>query len=105
MPPAVHSLLTPAGSTDDEIITPILSGHGFRAEHIASFGKASPPGFWYDQDQPEWVALLQGTASIDFADGTVHLKAGDHLTIPARMKHRVSSTSADATWLALHFQP
>jgi cupin 2 domain-containing protein len=105
MPPTVHSLLTAAGNTEGEIITPLLSGSGFRAEHIASFGAASPTGFWYDQEQPEWVALLHGTASIQFDDGTVHLQAGDHLTIPAHVKHRVSSTSADATWLALHFQP
>ncbi len=105
MPPPVHTLHPPAGSTDGEIITPFLTGGSFRAEHIASFGQASPPGHWYDQDQPEWVALLTGTASIEFDDGTVHLKAGDHLTIPAHLRHRVSATSPDATWLALHFQP
>jgi cupin 2 domain-containing protein len=105
MLPDVHSLLTPAATTDEEIITPLLTGGSFRAEHIASFGHASPPGHWYDQDQPEWVALIKGTASLQFDDGTLQLQAGDHLTIPARMRHRVTATSADAVWLALHFQP
>jgi len=105
MPPTVRSLQPPSGNRDDEVVTPLLHGGSFRAEHITSSGNASPPDFWYDQDQPEWVALLQGTASIEFPDGTVHLKAGDHLVIPEHLKHRVSSTSADATWFALHFQP
>ncbi|RYD30008.1 MAG: cupin domain-containing protein [Verrucomicrobiaceae bacterium] len=105
MPPAVRSLQPPAGNGDAEVVTPILEGRSFRAEHISSFGNSSAPDFWYDQDRPEWVALLQGTASIEFADGTVHLKAGDCLVIPAHVRHRVSATSADATWFALHFEP
>ncbi len=105
MPPAVRSLQPSAGNRRDEVITHLLEGRSFRAEHISSFGNASPSGYWYDQDQPEWVALLQGTASIEFPDGTVHLKSGDYLVIREHLRHRVTATSADATWFALHFQP
>jgi cupin 2 domain-containing protein len=31
------------------------------------------------------------------------LKAGDHLRIPAHLRHRVASVSDDALWLAVHF--
>ena len=27
---------------------------------------ASPEGFWYDQDWPEWVTVLQGSAGLLF---------------------------------------
>ncbi|HVU23305.1 MAG TPA: AraC family ligand binding domain-containing protein [Opitutus sp.] len=105
MLPAVHSLRPQAGSRADEVVSPLAEGRAFRLEHIASHAAASPPGFWYDQDRPEWVALLHGTASLEFAEGTLHLQPGDCLLIPAHLKHRVSATSPDAAWLALHFEP
>jgi cupin 2 domain-containing protein len=53
----------------------------------------------------EWVLLARGEAVLRFENGEpIPLKAGDHLLIPARQKHRVESTSADALWLALHFK-
>ena len=105
MLPVIHSLHDPTRSQNEEAITPLLQGLRFRAEHITSFGHASPPDFWYDQDLPEWVALLQGTATIQFEEGSLDLKAGDYLIIPAHLKHRVPATSPDASWLALHFEP
>jgi len=105
MLPTIHSLHVSAGTRNEEMIAPILQGMRFRVEHIASFGHPSPPDFWYDQDLPEWVALLQGTASIEFEEGTLDLKAGDYLIIPQHLKHRVPATSADASWLAIHFEP
>jgi len=89
-----------------ETITPLieqLKGCPFRLEHIVSRGEASPAGFWYDQPQDEWVALLRGEATLAFQDGTLDLCAGDALIIPAHRRHRVAFTSADAVWLALHF--
>jgi len=104
MLPAIHSLHVSAANRNEEVVAPMLQGLSFRAEHISSFGVSSPPDFWYDQDLPEWVALLQGTASIEFEEGTLHLKAGDHLIIPEHLKHRVPATSPDASWLAIHFE-
>ena len=93
---------------DEEQVLALAEGQGARVERIVSRGHASPPGFWYDQDRPEFVALLQGEAVLAFADGsTCRLAAGDHLTIAAHARHRVESTSADppAIWLAVHFRP
>ena len=60
------------------------SALGPRIERIVSQGHASPEGFWYDQDEPEWVALLQGAAELEFEDGRRHsMGAGDWLAIPA----------------------
>ena len=105
MLPAIHSLHVSGANRNEEVVAPILQGLSFRAEHISSFGVSSPHDFWYDQNLPEWVALLQGTASIEFEEGTLHLKAGDYLIIPQHLKHRVSVTSPDASWLAIHFEP
>jgi cupin 2 domain-containing protein len=74
-----------------------------RVERIVSNGQGSPPGFWYDQENDEWVVLLQGTAKLAFADGrSCELKSGDYLMIRRHLKHRVEETSADAVWLAVH---
>lgn len=79
---------------------------GVRIERIVSHGHASPDGFWYDQDQHEWVMVLQGEAVLAL-DGQpdVHLKAGDFLNIPAHTRHRVVSTAANqlTVWLAVFY--
>lgn len=74
-----------------------------RVERIVSFGQASPPGFWYEQDEDEWVVLLVGSAMLAFDDGQrLGLRAGDWVTLPARCRHRVDVVSDDAVWLAVH---
>ena len=73
-------------------------------QRIVSVGQVSPPGFWYDQDEHEWVMLLLGSAQLEFEDGArVELEAGDSLLIPAHRLHRVSRTSVEpvAVWLAV----
>ncbi len=95
--------LAPPGQCEE--IFHLLSGNSFRLEAIASRGQVSPENFWYDQEDDEWVALLRGSAALEFDDGEIiNLKAGDFLLIEAHDRHKVSRTSKDATWLALHFK-
>jgi cupin 2 domain-containing protein len=91
----------------EELFTNLLKSEGIRIERIVSAGHASPPGYWYDQDQHEWVILLKGEAQVRF-EGDVSartLHPGDFVNIPAHKKHRVDSTStAEKTiWLAVHY--
>ena len=104
MPPAVRNLFVASAESGGERLARVAEGAQFRLERIVSNRAASPPGFWYDQDEAEWVALVRGHATLEFADGRLELKPGDSLRIPAHVKHRVAATSADAVWLALHFQ-
>ena len=80
---------------------------GARVERIVSRGQASPPGFWYDQDWTEWVIVLAGAAAIliEGESAPRRLAPGDHLEIPAHVRHRVEWTDADepTIWLAVHF--
>lgn len=90
----------PAGG---EIFHTLFANPGCRVERIVSHGHASPPGDWYDQEGDEWVVLLGGEAVLRFDGGDeVALKAGDWITIPAHLRHRVESASAEAVWLAVH---
>ncbi len=49
----------------EELMTPLLKCSGVRLERIVSRGQASSPGFWYEQDEGEWVAVLQGAARLE----------------------------------------
>lgn len=89
-----------------ELVDVLARGDAVRVERIVSTGQSSPPGFWYEQEQSEWVAVISGRAELEFANGTMRkMLPGDHVLIPAMQKHRVASTSADEStvWLAVFF--
>ncbi len=82
------------------------TAHKIRIERIVSTGQASPPRFWYDQPQNEWVMLLQGQAELAWEDSTVmQLLKGDWVFIPAHKRHRIIRTSEEppCIWLAVHY--
>ena len=83
----------------------LLSRPGLRIERIVSAGQASPPGFWYDQPQGEWVLVLQGEARLAFEDEAKPrlLKQGDFVDIAPHRRHRVESTASPTVWLAVHY--
>ncbi|WP_266169732.1 cupin domain-containing protein [Dyella subtropica] len=91
----------------EERITELLSRPGIRIEQIVSLGQASPPGFWYDQPQGEWVMVVKGGARLRFEDEPValHLRAGDFVDIPPHRRHRVEwiDPSQPTVWLAVHY--
>ena len=90
-----------------ELIQDILTAGSFKIERIVSKGHASPKGFWYDQDQNEWVLLLKGGAGLLFegTDDVLALKPGDYVNIPAHLKHRVEWTdpTTETVWVAVMY--
>ena len=91
----------------DEFSENLISTENMRLARIVSMGHASPEGFWYDQPDQEWVAVLKGEAQLRF-DGqaeSIMMRPGDHIIIPAHRKHRVEWTTAEepTIWLALHW--
>ena len=99
----------PRVASTGESFENLLVRDGIRLERIISRGQASPAGFWFDQDQDEWVAVLSGAADLQFEDEDAprRLSAGDFLLIRAHRRHRVVWTSpdTDTVWLALHIDP
>jgi cupin 2 domain-containing protein len=92
----------------EEVFETLLSADAVRIERIVSFGQASPPGFWYDQEENEWVLLLKGAARLEFEGRAeaVDLRPGDYVNIPAGVRHRVDWTDPDQTtvWLAVWYK-
>ena len=48
--------------TAEEHFETLFTRPGLRIERILSHFHASPPGFWYEQPDDEWVLLAQGHA-------------------------------------------
>jgi cupin 2 domain-containing protein len=70
-----------------EAVDVLARGPSTRVERIVSNGHASPPGFWYDQTENEYVVLLAGRAELEVEGiGNVTLEPGDRLDIPARLR-------------------
>ncbi|RZI44643.1 cupin domain-containing protein [Herbaspirillum sp. HC18] len=91
----------------EEIFQVLATGKNMRIERIVSHGHCSPPGYWYDQPDHEWVALLKGEARLRFErdDRVVHMSEGDHVHIAAHERHRVEWTKedTDTVWLAVFY--
>jgi cupin 2 domain-containing protein len=100
----IFTSLAPPGLVEQ--IDLLAAGAGVRIERIVSHGHCSAPDFWYDQDDDEWVLVVQGSGTIAFDDGeTVKLCTGDHLLIPAHRRHRVMHTEATTIWIAVFIPP
>ena len=92
---------------DAEVFQDVLRTKNVRIERILSLGQTSPATGWYDQEENEWVAVLEGAATIAFDDGReLRLGAGDHLDIPAHRRHRVAWTDPErvTVWLAVFYR-
>ncbi|MBB1125130.1 cupin domain-containing protein [Thiospirillum jenense] len=89
----------------DEIFQTLVHTQHVKIERIMSYGHGSEAGFWYDQDQAEWVLVLQGQAQLEFEDKVITLAAGDYLNIAAHIKHRIKWTtpSEPTLWLAIFY--
>lgn len=92
-------------SLPEELLQTMLNRPRLRIERIVSHGHASPDGFWYDQEQHEFVILLQGAARLRFEDEVIEMNPGTFLDIPAHRRHRVEWTTPDepTVWLAIHY--
>ncbi|MFC1665375.1 cupin [Pseudomonadota bacterium] len=90
-----------------EIFEDLIRNANFRLERIVSHGHASPDNEWYDQDDDEWVLLIEGSAQIEFQTDRriANLTKGSILNIPAHSKHRVNWTQKEnpTIWLTIHY--
>ena len=102
------NLLSPLPDADaTEHVDALLTRPYLRIERIVSRGQASPPGFWYDQPEAEWVLVLAGAARLRFEEETEArlLGPGDWVDIAPHRRHRVDWTDPEAptVWLAVFY--
>ena len=90
---------------NEENFFEIFKNEIIKIEKIVSNGQISPENFWYEQEQNEFVLVLEGYAILEFENREVELKKGDCLNIKAMEKHRVKFTSLDepTVWFAVFY--
>eukprot|EP00761_Pharyngomonas_kirbyi_P006707 gb/GECH01006715.1/.p1 GENE.gb/GECH01006715.1/~~gb/GECH01006715.1/.p1 ORF type:complete len:116 (+),score=9.40 gb/GECH01006715.1/:1-348(+) len=92
-------------NSKEEIFDTLISsneGKNLKVERIVSCGQTTDG--WYNQDQDEWVVLIQGEAELELKSGDKEkLNSGDYIYIPKHTIHRVSYTSQNpaCVWLAI----
>ncbi|CAK3698119.1 cupin 2 domain-containing protein [Vibrio crassostreae] len=94
-------------SLPNEMFNALISNENIRIERILSHGHSSPEEGWYNQDENEWVMVLEGQGVIEFEDGrVVTLSKGDYINIAAREKHKVVGTVENVVtiWLAVFYR-
>ena len=89
---------------NDEVISVLTQNDRIRIERIISTGQQSD---WYDQEEGEFVILLEGRAQLVFeGKRMITMEKGDTLQIPPHQKHRVAYTSTEppCIWLCVFYQ-
>jgi len=87
----------------EELTTILAESKNVRMERIVSTGQISD---WYDQNETEFVVLLDGNAVIEFENGeSITMSKGDTLLIKPHERHRVSYTSREPAciWLCVFY--
>ena len=87
----------------EEVTTILTENENIRIERIISTGQVSD---WYDQDETEFIILLEGNAMIEYENGkSVTMSRGDMLLINPHERHRVSYTSSSppCVWLCVFY--
>lgn len=87
---------------DKEQFDTLLKTENLHIEKITSNGQTSSQ--WYEQDQDEWVLLLEGEGRLLFEDKReIILKKGEFIHIEKMKRHKVTYTASPTVWLAIHF--
>jgi uncharacterized cupin superfamily protein len=77
----------------------VAAARGFTIEQILSGTLPAPVE--YLQDHDEWVVVLAGGAVLEVDARRCELRAGDWLLLPAGTPHRLVTTKANTSWLAV----
>jgi len=84
-----------------ELVDVLVANRNLRIERILSAGQSTD---WYDQEEGEYIFLLEGHSVIEYQNGEeVCMKKGDMLYLPPHRIHRVSKTSLNpiCIWLCI----
>ena len=89
-------------SSKEEIFEIITQNNNIKIERIISYGQTTANDYWYNQEEDEFIVIIEGKATILYDDkSTFNLKKGDTLYIKAHQKHKVTYTSSPTIWLAI----
>lgn len=86
----------------EEILESLLQLPNIKIQKITSHGQTSDE--WYEQEEDEWVVIIEGEGELTFEDGRViRLGKGEYIHIPRMQKHKVTYCASPTIWLAIHY--
>lgn len=88
-----------AQETERETI--LYEDETIRIVTINSSHHTTPIDAPYDQEEDEWVSILEGEAELKVENTIIPLHKGDHYMIKAHQKHWVTYTSNRCIWLCV----
>ncbi len=83
-----------------ETFTTLLEHANIRIIRIVSSEAVEP--IEYRQEEDEWLAVIEGAATLVVDGEEMVLARGDTLMIPAHTPHTVTATQHGTVWLAVH---
>ena len=81
-PENIFAQIAEAG--EEEQFDLLFKSPNCRIDRIVSSGHSSPKGFWYDQENDEFILLIQGEATLEFEDRKVTLKKAQRISFQHR---------------------
>ena len=83
-----------------ETFTTLLEHKNIKINRIVSSADVEP--IEYNQEEDEWLVLLEGEATLLIDKKEEVLTKGETLFIPAKTPHTVLKTSDGTVWLTIH---
>ena len=93
----IYDYITPQSGED---FTTLLEHKNIKINRIVSSDNVEPVK--YNQEEDEWVVLIQGKATLLILGKELILTEGETLFIPAKTTHSVLETDTNTLWLAIH---
>ncbi|MDR1461333.1 MAG: cupin domain-containing protein, partial [Campylobacteraceae bacterium] len=90
------SIFDKKSPNSDEIFEILHKQKNIEITHIVSSSKLSD--ILYDQDEDEFVIVLEGEAVLNIEEQRVCLKKGEYIFIKAHEKHRVLNCKDNTHW-------
>ena len=86
-----------------EIVEILKENENVKIEKIISTGQTTD---WMEQEEEEFVMLIQGEAIIEYENKMQELRAGDTVIIKKNEKHRVAYTSKNpcCIWICIFYE-
>jgi len=93
----IYDYITPKSG---ETFTTLLEHKNIKINRIVSSNTLDEKV--YNQEEDEWLVVLEGKATLLLNDEKKTLLKGDTLFIPSKTPHRVLSTQSGTVWLTVH---